>query len=102
MSVDLAQQFIYRSAQFALFMVILAVPIDLATLKSAGGRWRDLRTVYSLQNTSEVVAAIAPAALLAVKLAQQIQAGSGFDVAESFLAGIQKVVPTVIHSSPGS
>ncbi|WP_156767258.1 DUF6185 family protein [Mycobacterium sp. E796] len=92
-SVDLSQQFIYRSAQFALFIIILAVLVDLATIKSAGGTWRDLRTVYSLQNYGEVVAAVAPAAFLAVTLAQQIIAGSGFDVAESFFGGIKNVIP---------
>ncbi len=94
LSVDLTQHFIYRSAQFALFILILAVLIDYATVKSAGDKWQDLRTVYSAQNYGEFVTVIAPVALLTVTLAQQILAGSGFDVAESFLGGIDKVIPT--------
>src|SRR6202048_3872429 len=48
------QQTIYRSAQFALFAIVLAVVIDLKTVLSAGGNWRDLRRVYDLQGLGDV------------------------------------------------
>jgi hypothetical protein len=91
-TVDQTQEFVYRSAQLAVFVIALAVLIDFSTIKAAGGTWRDLRPVYAWQNYSEAVAATAPLALLVVTLAQQIQAGSGFEVAKSFLSGIQSVV----------
>jgi hypothetical protein len=90
--IDLTKETIYRSAQFALFAIVLAVLIDLKTVKSAGGTWRALQQVYDLQNYGEVAAAVAPAALLAVALAQQIAAGSGLDVANTFLSGITPVL----------
>ena len=36
MAIDLTQQFIYRSAQFALFILILSMLIDLTAAKSTG------------------------------------------------------------------
>ena len=89
---SLIHETIYRSAQFALFAIVLAVLVDLKTVKTAGGTWRDLRTVYDLESYGEIAAAIAPAALLAVTLAQQIAAGSGFEVANSLLSGITGVL----------
>jgi hypothetical protein len=89
---NLTHETIYRSAQFALFVIVLAVLIDLKTVKTAGGTWRDLRSVYDLASYGDVAAAIVPAALLAVTLAQQIAAGSGFDVANSLLTGITGVL----------
>lgn len=86
------QQVIYRSAQTALFSIILAVIIDLQTIRSANGTWRDLRKVYDLQNYGEVVAALAPAVLLVLTLAQQINAGSGEEVADTLLNGITSVL----------
>jgi hypothetical protein len=82
---NLIHETIYRSAQFALFVIVLAVLIDLKTVRTAGGTWRDLRSVYDLESYGDVAAAIVPAALLAVTLAQQIAAGSGFEVANSFV-----------------
>lgn len=93
MAVDLTQQFIYRSAQFALFILILSVLIDHAAAKSAGRNWQDLRAMYSAQKYGEIVTVFAPAAFLTVTLAHQILTGSGWDVAESFLGGLNKVVP---------
>jgi len=89
---NLIHETIYRSAQFALFVIVLAVLIDLKTVKTAGGTWRDLRSVYDLESYGDVAAAVVPAALLAVTLAQQIAAGSGFDVANSLLSGITGVL----------
>lgn len=92
LDVDLTQQFIYRAAQFALFVIVLAVTADLLAIRAAGGGFRDLRSVYSLQNYGEVAAAVTPALLLALTLAQQIAAGSGFEVANAFLSGIGGVL----------
>lgn len=89
---NLIQETIYRGAQFALFSIILAVGVDLKAVKSAGGTWRDLRNVYDLQSYGEVAAAITPAALLALTLAQQIIAGSSLQVASSLLSGIGNVL----------
>ena len=89
---DNLQSFIYRGAQTALFLIVLAIMIDLATLRTANGSWRDLNRVYALQSYAELAATAAPAALLIVALAQQILAGSGLEVASTFLSGIQDVV----------
>lgn len=88
----LTQETIYRAAQFALFAIVLAVALDLKTVKAAGGTWRDLRTVYDLQSYGELAAAVTPAALLALTLGQQIVAGSGVDVANTLLSGITSVL----------
>jgi Family of unknown function (DUF6185) len=89
---DWTQVTIYRSAQFALFVLVLGVLIDLHTVISAGGTWRDLRTVYDLRNYGEIATAVAPAALLVVTLWQQIAAGSGFEAAKALLSGITSVL----------
>ncbi len=91
-SSGLGQQTIYRSAQFALFSIVLAVVVDLKAIRSATGTWRDLRKVYDLQNYGEVAAALAPAALLILTLGQQISAGSGAEVADTLLNGITSVL----------
>lgn len=94
LGVDVAHQVIYRGAQFALFFVILAVVIDLKALRDneRSWSWQDLRDEYSLNTNSELLAALAPAAVLIVTLAQQILAGSPLDVAHSFLSGIGTVI----------
>lgn len=76
---------IYRSAQFALFAIVLGILLDLKTVMAEGGTWRDLRNLYDLRNYGEIAAAVAPAALLVVTLWQQIAAGSGFDAAKALL-----------------
>lgn len=91
LDLDMAQQFVYRSAQLALFVIVLGVIVDGAVIRRAGGGLRDIRSVYALQNYGEITAAVAPALLLTVTLTQQILAGSGFDVAESFLSGLGSV-----------
>jgi hypothetical protein len=92
LEVDAAQQLVYRSAQLALFLVVVAVAVDIRTLRAAGGSWRDLQQVYALRGYGEVVAALAPALLLILTLTQQVLAGSGLDVAEAFLGGIGNVL----------
>jgi Family of unknown function (DUF6185) len=89
---NLAQEAIYRSAQCALFSIVLAVLVDLKTVISAGGSWRDLRKVYDLQSYGEVAAAVMPAALLALTLGQLIHAGSGAQVADTLLNAITSVL----------
>jgi hypothetical protein len=89
---NLAHETFYRIAQFALFAIVLAVLVDLNTVRSAGGTWRDLHKVYDLQNYAELAAAIAPAALLALTVAQQIMAGSGIQVAQTLVSGITSVL----------
>lgn len=87
---------IYRSAQVTLFVTALAVIIDLRTLKAANGTWRDLRTVYDVETYTELAALVAPAALVAATLAQQIATGAGSDVAATLLdsiTGVLKVGP---------
>ena len=88
LDLDLSQPVLYRSAQFALFVIVLAVLIDVSTIRSAGGSILDLKKTYALQNYSEIAAAVAPALLLTLTLAQQVMAGSGLDVAKTFLGGI--------------
>lgn len=89
---DLTREAIYRCAQFALFSIVLAVAIDVKTVKAAGGTWRHLQGVYDLKNYREVTAFIAPAALLVLTLGQQILTGSGSDVANTLLSGITSVL----------
>jgi hypothetical protein len=89
---NLTHEVIYRIAQFALFSIVLAIVIDIDTVRSAGGSWRDLRKVYDLQNYGEVAAAVVPAALLVLALGQQIIAGSGVQVANTLLSGITSVL----------
>jgi hypothetical protein len=93
MGLDVSQQLIYRSAQFALFVIVLAVLIDLATIRSAGGSVRDLQKVYALQNYGQIAAAVAPALALAVTVVKELMAGSGLEVAQAFLNGISAVIP---------
>ena len=50
--------------------------------------------MYSAQKYGEIVTVFAPVAFLTVTLAHQILTGSGWDVAEPFLGGLNKVVPT--------
>ncbi|MFV8165288.1 DUF6185 family protein [Mycobacterium sp. 134] len=90
--IDMLNEFIYRSAQFALFIIVLAIVMDYATITKARGGWRDLQKVYALHTYGETVAAVVPAALLVITLGQQILAGSAFDVAASFLSGITDVI----------
>jgi hypothetical protein len=97
MGLDVSEQFIYRSAQFALFVIVLAVFIDLATIRSAGGSVRDLQKVYALQNYGQIVAAVAPALALAVTVVKELMAGSGLEVANAVLSGISAVIPSFPH-----
>ena len=92
--IDLVNQTIYRSAQFALFAIVLAVVIDLKTVSVGGGNWQKLASIYDvdLKSFGDVAVAVAPAALLVVTLAQQIHVGSGYDVAKTFLSGITAVL----------
>ena len=98
LNVDMAQQVVYRTAQFALFIIVLAVLSDLAVIRQqrrtarglpvpAGISFRDLQNIYSLQSYGQVAAALTPALLLVVTLAQQIAQGSPLDVAKSFFDG---------------
>ena len=90
---NLTQEVEYRSVQFALFAIVLAVLFDLKTVRTAGGTWRDLRNVYNLQNYGEVAAAVTPAALLALSLAHQAITGSApTAVANTLLTGIPGVL----------
>ena len=90
---NLTQEVEYRSVQFALFAIVLAVLFDLKTVRTAGGTWRDLRNVYNLQNYAEVAAAVTPAALLALSLAHQAMTGSApTAVANTLLSGIPGVL----------
>ena len=88
---DLVQETIYRSAQFALFVILLTIIVDLRKVLSEGGTWRDLQAVYDVRDYREIVAAVVPAALLIVTLAQQIVSGSGLSVADSLLNAIPSV-----------
>lgn len=96
--VDNLQQVIYRGAQFAIFIMVVAVIYDLATLRLAGGSWRDLQKAYALSNYGELVAAIAPFLLLAVTLAQQIAAGSGLEIAETLISGVNDAVTGTLNT----
>ena len=49
---DLAQQTIYRSAQFALFSIVLAVVVDLKAVGSAGGGWRIFAKCMTCRTTA--------------------------------------------------
>ena len=89
---SLTQEVIYRSAQFALFTIVLAIVIDLRVVTAAGGTWRNLQEAYDLQSYGQVAAAIAPAALLVLTLAQQVKAGSDSEVASTLLKGITSVL----------
>ena len=89
---SLTHEVIYRGAQFALFAIVLAIVIDLRIVAAGGGTWRNLQDAYDLQNYGQVAAAITPAALLILTLAQQIKAGSGFQVANTLLTGITGVL----------
>jgi hypothetical protein len=96
LDVDLAHQFVYRSAQFALFVIVLAVAVDVATLRRAGVSSDEmllrLQDAYDFKGYTKIVATVAPAALLVVTVGQQIAAGSGVDVAKAFLGGITGVI----------
>ena len=89
---DVLHEAIYRGAQFALFIIVLAVVYDLWSVRTRGGDWQDLQRVYDLQNYGRVTAAVAPAALLVITLAHQISTGSGFDLANSLVSGISNVL----------
>jgi Family of unknown function (DUF6185) len=89
---DFRHEAVYRGAQFALFAIVLAVVYDLWSVRLLGGDWQELQRIYDLQSYGRVTAAVAPAALLVLTLAKQIDAGSGFDVADSLLSGITNVL----------
>ena len=88
---DLFHETIYRSAQFALFLIVLTIIVDLRKVLSDGGTWRDLQAAYDVRDYREIIAAVVPAALLIVTLAQQIVSGSGLSVADSLLNAIPSV-----------
>jgi hypothetical protein len=92
--INLVNETIYRSAQFALFAIVLAVVIDLKTVTAGGGSWQKLASIYDvdLKSFGDVAVAVAPLALLILTLAQQIHAGSGLDVAKTFLSGVTGVL----------
>ncbi|MDX1891906.1 DUF6185 family protein [Mycolicibacterium sp. 050158] len=93
--VDIAQQAIYRTIQFAVFMLVLGLLYDLQAIRCGGGNWRDLRRVYALHNVFEVVAAIAPALLLTIALIQQISSGSAVEVADTLINGFNDIAKGV-------
>lgn len=80
-----AQQVIYHGAQMGLFLLILALVFDVATLHAAGGSWREIHMVYMFRNYGEVLAALAPALVLTFTLIQQVIAGTPSEIAESLL-----------------
>ncbi|AGB26711.1 hypothetical protein Mycsm_06574 (plasmid) [Mycobacterium sp. JS623] len=90
---DLLHEAIYRSSQFALFTIVLAVLYDLWTVRSRDGDWQELQAIYDLQEDyGRIAATVAPAAILLLTVGHQIVAGSGFDVANSLLSGITSVL----------
>ena len=54
MGIDVDNEFIYRSAQFVMFAIVVAVVCDLPTVKAAGGSWRDARKVSALHHRPAV------------------------------------------------
>lgn len=82
----------YRSLQLLVFLQVVAVLYDLATVRRAGGGWRQLRALYSLRNYTDLGTSLVPALLAVVALAQQLASGSGLDVAETALNGVSAVL----------
>jgi hypothetical protein len=89
---DLVHETVYRSSQFALFSIVLAVVYDLWTVRSKGGDWQELQKIYDLEDYGRIAATVAPAAILILTVAHEIIAGSGFDVADSLLSAVTDVL----------
>lgn len=98
--VDGLQDAIYRGLQYFVLMIAVAVAMDLQAIKAAGGTWRDLQATYALTNYVEVVVAVTPVLLLVVGLVQQIAAGSGLDVAETLITGVNDIVTSSVGGVP--
>lgn len=89
---DLIGQTIYRSAQLGVFMLVLSVVYDYRTVEAAGGDFKALQEVYVHQRLVDAVPTLLSALLLVITLFQQLHAGSGTEVAQSLLSGLQPLL----------
>jgi Family of unknown function (DUF6185) len=83
---------IYRTAEFALVVVILGLLLDLGSVRQAGGTWRDLRQVYLRHNYVQIAAIVAPVLLSVFTLISQVASGAGLNAARTVVNGASQVV----------
>ncbi|WP_460433192.1 hypothetical protein [Angustibacter speluncae] len=87
------QQVYYRGLQLLVLLTSVAIILDFQAVRRVGGSWRTFRKLYPLNTFAEISASTIPLLLAAIALAQQIAAGTGLDVAASFLEGVA-AIPT--------
>ena len=85
---SLLNETLYLSAQFGVFMIVLAVVFDYRALRFAGRSYKDFKELYTSNNYTDAAPTIVGAAALIVTLFQQLLAGSGGDVVSSLLSGL--------------
>jgi hypothetical protein len=96
---DPGRVWLFPGLQLLLFLTVLAVLMDLSTVKAwAGGRlfsaanWSTLLKVYNYEDTRKVALYAAPAVAAIVAIGQQVVSGTGLDFVTSLLSGAQSLL----------
>jgi hypothetical protein len=82
---------LYRWAEFVVFIVVLGVSYDWASVRAAKGTWLDLRAIYVQRNYAEAFAVAAPLLLALVTLVEQILSNAGLEVAKAFVSALSNL-----------
>jgi hypothetical protein len=96
---DPGRVWLFPGLQLLLFMTILAVLMDLSTVRAWGGghlpltaNWSTLLKVYNFENARQVALYAVPAVAAVIAIVQQVISGTGLDFVNSLVSGAQSLL----------
>jgi hypothetical protein len=82
----------FRGLQLVLFLLVLSIAYDYATMTAARGGRIELAAAYRIESTRQFLTFAVPAALAALAIAQQVANGTGSEFVRSVIESLPKIV----------